>query len=205
MINDIFVYDDIIPLYKQLLLLSYVNRNDIKWVDLDNIKGDYGGDNLQKFPAKVHPHWNVLDSYINNLIEEIPILVSKKLNFMFMENYRYKINWTQPLNFEYDVQHLTHIDRMEQHIAMVYYINDSTGDTHIYKNKEGDNAEHNQKNLLNNIDYNKLELIKKISPKMGRVVIFNGNLNHHADYPISGNRYIINFNFVAKPKNTSLI
>lgn len=206
MINDIVIYDDIISKENQNLLYQYVKKNDIRWEVLDNIRGEYGGDTLQnKFPAKVHPHWYVSDSDIINLIEEIQSIVSKNLDLSFIENYRYKINWTQPLNFEYDAKHLMHIDRLEQHIAMVYYINDSTGDTHIYTNQDGDGANNNQKNLSNKLNFDKLKLIKKISPKMGRVVIFNGNLNHHADYPIEGDRFIINFNFVAKQKNKSLI
>ncbi len=205
MINDIYVFDDIITKENQLLIYDYVRRSDIKWVELDNIRGGYGGANLQSLPAKVHPHLYVSNSEIDSLIESIQLIVSQKLNLSFVENYRYKINWTKPLNFEYEPKHLMHIDRMEQHIAMVYYINDTTGSTYIYKNKAGDTAELNKKNYVNNIDYNSLELIKQVSPKMGRVVVFNGILNHHAEYPINNDRFIINFNFVANFKNKALL
>ena len=40
---------------------------------------------------------------------------------------------------------------------------------------------------------------------MGRVVIFDGALHHYGDYPTEGDRYIINFNFVIKQKNKTLI
>jgi hypothetical protein len=42
---------------------------------------------------------------------------------------------------------------------------------------------------------------------MGRCVVFDGKLAHHGSYPTNGDRFILNFNFVAKSKNlkTSLI
>ena len=143
--------------------------------------------------------------YIDTLINKIQHNVVQKLNLKFVENYRYKINWTKPLEFEYDAKDLMHVDSDMQHIAMVYYINDTSGNTFIYDNIDGNNAEINSKYRHNDIDYSKLTLIKSVEPKQGRVVVFNGALHHHAFYPKVGDRYIINFNFVAKEKNKSLI
>ena len=70
----------------------------------------------------------------------------------FIKNYRWKINWTSPIG-EYDPMDLLHYDDATEHIAMVYYINNSTGDTCIYNNINGNNAETFQENF-NNVDYN---------------------------------------------------
>ena len=88
---------------------------------------------------------------------------------------------------------------------MVYYINDTTGNTFIYDNIDGNNVEINSKYRYNDIDYSKLTLTKSIEPKQGRVVVFNGALHHHGSYPKTNDRYIINFNFVAKEKSKSLL
>jgi hypothetical protein len=84
---------------------------------------------------------------------------------------------------------------------MVYYINNSTGDTCIYNNTNGNNAETFQKNF-NNVDYDSYSLLGSVSPKMGRCLVFDGKLAHLGNYPSNGDRFIINFNFVAKLKNS---
>jgi hypothetical protein len=37
---------------------------------------------------------------------------------------------------------------------------------------------------------------------MGRCLVFDGKLAHLGNYPSNGDRFIINFNFVAKIKNS---
>ncbi len=56
------------------------------------------------------------------------------------------------------------------HLVMLYYINDSDGET-----------------ILRNVG--------KIKPKKGRIVIFDGSILHKAKYPVKGYRCILNFNF----------
>ena len=63
-------------------------------------------------------------------------------------------------------------------IAARYYINDSEGDTVFF-------------------DDNKKE-IKRVSPKKGRIVFFNGNQLHSGSYPTNTPRFILNFNFNGK-------
>jgi hypothetical protein len=56
------------------------------------------------------------------------------------------------------------------HYVMLYYINDSDGET-----------------ILHNVG--------KVKPKKGRIVIFDGSIAHKLKYPTKGYRCIINFNF----------
>lgn len=205
MINQIYVFDDVITKEEQEEILSFVKTTDLEWSFEKNITGHYGNNESKYYPANVMPKIKLKNHPIDQVINKIQTNVIDKLKLNFIENYRYKINWTKPLNFEYNPIDLLHIDSYLQHIAMVYYVNDSTGDTHIYDNNEGNNVEVYYKYADNEIDHSKLKLIKKVSPKMGRAVVFNGGLHHHADYPKTGDRIIINFNFVAKEKNSSLI
>ncbi len=205
MINQIYTFDDIITIEEQEQMLHFVTTTDLVWTFEKNITGHYGGKQDKYYPANVLPKIKLKNHFIDSLINKIQVNATNKLNLNFIENYRYKINWTKPLDFTYNPIDLLHVDSHLQHIAMVYYVNNSTGDTHIYDNKEGNNVEVYQKYSNNNINYSNLKLIEKVSPKMGRVVIFDGGLHHHAEYPQSGDRFIINFNFVAKEKNKSLI
>lgn len=200
--QNYYVFDDILSKEEQDVIYNYVKDETIRWEDLKNITGYYGGKiESHSFPAKVHPQLLCKNETIKNLIDNIQVIISKKLGLEFVKNYRWKINWTEPLNYEYNPMDLLHYDRITEHIAVVYYINDATGDTYIYNNKFGNNAETYQENF-EKTDPSSYNLITKVSPKRGRCFIFDGKLAHHASYPISGDRFIINFNFVAKDKTT---
>lgn len=200
MVKDYYIFDDIISAEEQILLYDYVKNSDIKWSSLENITGGYGGKNkTHKFPAKVHPQIFCKNENIKSIIDNIQPIVAKKLNLEFIKNYRWKINWTTPISDAYNPMDLLHYDAIVEHFAMVYYINDSTGDTCIYKNINGNDAKTYQENF-NNIDCKSYSLLANISPKMGRCVIFNGKLAHYGDYPLFQDRFIINFNFAAKSK-----
>lgn len=200
MIKNYYVFDDIISIEEQKILNDYIKNTNIEWVSMENVTGEYGGKSkTHKFPAMVHPKSKCKNKEINRIIDNIELIVTKKLNLQFIKNYRWKINWTSPIG-DYNPMDLLHCDTIAEHIAMVYYINDSTGDTCIYNNIDGNNAETYKENF-NNVDYNSYSLLTSISPKMGRCVIFDGKLAHHGNYPLNGDRFIINFNFAAKTKN----
>jgi len=117
----------------------------------------------------------------------------------FVKNIRRKINKTSPLNTLYDATKLMHIDMGDDHIVIIYYINDSDGDTILFTNKKGNSAE-NIKDNFSSINTDDFQLLKRVSPKKGRVLVFNGNLYHYGEYPNQGNRFVINYNTVAKNK-----
>jgi len=201
MIKNYYIFDDIISKENQEILYEYVKNQNIKWEFMENVTGYYGGKlSTHKFPAKVHPQNNCKDDKIKDLISDFQIRISEKINLEFVQNYRWKINWTQPISFEHNPMHLLHYDRINEHIAVVYYVNDSTGDTCLYTNVNGDNVQSFQENF-NNVNYDSYSLLKRVSPKMGRCFVFDGRLAHHANYPLDGDRFIINFNFAAKSKS----
>ena len=200
MIKGYYVFDDILNKEEQKILYDYVKNSNIEWVVMENITGGYGGkEETHKFPAKVHSIPECKNEKINNIINSIELIVAKKLNLEFIKNYRWKINWTTPIG-EYNPMDLLHCDGIIDHIAMVYYINDSTGETCVYNNINGNTAETYKENV-NNIDYNSYSLLTSVTPKMGSCLVFDGKLAHHGNYPSNGDRFIINFNFAAKSKN----
>jgi hypothetical protein len=205
MITDLFVFDDILNEKEIIDLNEYVKDSNIRWESLKDVVGNYSKKSeVHFFPAKVHPQPYCKNETINLLIEKIQKRICEKLDLQFVMNYRWKINWTTPLDNEYNPIHLLHYDRINEHLACVVYINNSTGDTFIYNNKFGDDAR-NYENNYDEIDYSNYILKKNISPLAGRCVVFNGNLAHHGSYPVQGDRYILNLNFVASKKIKSVI
>ena len=79
-----------------------------------------------------------------------------------------------------------HLDRTEPHLVVLYYVNDSDGDTIIYDYKSKDE---------NDIPYfEDIKELKRIKPKQGRVVVFDGLYWHTAEQPREDIRCIININ-----------
>jgi ectoine hydroxylase-related dioxygenase (phytanoyl-CoA dioxygenase family) len=75
----------------------------------------------------------------------------------------------------------------------LYYVCDSDGDTIIYDKKCETYKEF--ENMINS-NTKTLNIQKKITPKQGRVVLFNGLLYHTAEQPNKDIRCIVNYDLV---------
>ena len=74
---------------------------------------------------------------------------------------------------------IPHIDFDINHYVLIYYVNDSDGDTVLF-------------------DENK-KIYKKISPKKSSILLFRGNILHAGGHPVeSSTRCVINFNLQIK-------
>ena len=200
MIEGFHIFDDIISESNQTKLEEYIKLSNLKWNYQHNITGQYGGTDSLELPANVLKGINITDSNISNIINSIKLNLLNKLNMEFVKDYRYKINWTTPITKNYDFKNLIHVDMDVEHIAIVYYINDTDGNTIFLNNKKGNSAESHQSNFKG-IDLNEFEIVNKIPPKKGRAIIFDGNIYHYGEYPTITDRFIINFDLVGKHKN----
>jgi len=72
-----------------------------------------------------------------------------------------------------------HVDRRSEHVVCLYYVNDSDGDTVLFN---GDTE----------------EVIQRVTPKRGRVVLFDGGTYHASGKPTVNCRAVINLNLVRK-------
>ena len=86
-----------------------------------------------------------------------------------------------PLNLQSDEDDTPHIDleEGERHIVVLYYVKDSDGDTVIYNQRTESNT---------------YTVKQKVTPKQGRVVIFDGSQYHTAQQAINSVRCIVNYN-----------
>jgi len=202
--NSIYVIDDIIDSKSQDYLEGYF---------LNNIKDDSFFDNTSnrfktKFPqysmgilGPIMPTLNsndISDELINS-IEEIRKNVSKELNLSFLQNYRIKANLLKKTDYDKtrDEKLSIHIDRYENYVGMIYYINDTDGDTFFYNDSLKNKTEW-MKYVYEGSDFDVFELRETVKPKKGRVVVFDGMLFHHSSYPTISDRYVINFNEVIR-------
>lgn len=99
-----------------------------------------------------------------------------------------------PNTFQNVVQ-LPHIDSyVPDSWNVVYYLDDSDGDTVIYNER-----------TLNDVDYQKyldkdeFTVCESVSPKKGRAVLFRGDMFHAATTPSKGWRPVVNINLSKYP------
>jgi len=204
MIDGYHIFDDIISESDKNKLEEYVKLSNLKWNYQHNITGQYGGTDSLELPANVLKGIDITDTIILNIINSIKFNLLNKLNMEFEKDYRYKINWTTPISENYDFKNLIHVDMDVAHIAIVYYINDTDGNTVFLNNKKGNSAESHQNNFKG-INLDDFEIVNRIPPKKGRAVIFDGNIYHYGEYPTITDRFIINFDLVGKQKNKNKI
>lgn len=91
--------------------------------------------------------------------------------------------------------HVPHVDMFFPHYTVLYYVNDSDGDTFLY----------NEKSPI--VEYgvtpeypSMFNVSASFSPKMGKALIFNGLIYHSSSLPqLNSHRIAININVVPKP------
>jgi hypothetical protein len=120
----------------------------------------------------------------SNFIFLAEFLKNKLKSIINVNNFfRMKANLQTQCSFSkeefYNTPHLDRYFKTDKYFNGIYYVNDSDGDTFFF-NKVND------KYLIN----------KKVSPKKGRLILFDGNIYHAGRNPIEAlKRIIINFNF----------
>ena len=202
--DSIHVIDNIISLEEQDILESYFLKYS-KWNFYDNTRNSYN----QKFPQysmairgyefKKRKQTDKLPQHIEEIILRISTEVSQKLNLQFIESYRAKANLMKKEDYDANRNEKLgiHIDRFEDYVGMIYYINNTDGDTYFYNDHLKD-----KKNWVNYVsdtsNFEHFEFRENVKPKKGRIVVFDGMLFHHSTYPKLNDRYIINFNEVIK-------
>lgn len=198
MIDSVYIFEDIIDKKSQNILENYFLSNDSLFVKNNNIQ--YLGDDVHMPQSVILP--NVISSDIDTILKTIETNSIKKIGKTILKNYRYKVNKLEVVDNDFDDIMSLHIDRYEEHISIVYYVNDTDGCTYLYDTDLVDLQKWQM--LVRNKQFEKFKFKQKISPKKGRVVIFNGLLPHHSSYPTIVDRYVVNFNTVIKSTPSSL-
>jgi len=192
--DNIIVYDDLISIEKQDEVESLHTGPLFGWylsgTPNHHTVDPYGEGALQNhnIPVKdqvqlVHTflkEGEIVSSYFN-VIDELFEKLVKATGIGIEGFYRVKSNLQFKTTFpNTEYCNTPHTDSVSDHIVAIYYVNDSDGDTRIFQEVDGE-----------------YKVIKQISPKKGRFVVFNGKYYHAGTHPnIHDKRIVINFNFI---------
>jgi hypothetical protein len=198
MIGEIYTFDGVIDTEIQDEIEKYVYDENTQWETLKNVTKLDGVHTNYSFPAKVIPE-AIINKDVLKFIDLIIENSLNKINKKLLKRYRVKINKTIPHTIDLNQEHrLLHVDTVVEHVTIIYYINDADGDTLIFNDKNNKHL-NKLKGFKDNddfLDLKSFELSNSITPKKGRVVIFDGNLWHYGKYPTKGERNVININLV---------
>ena len=175
LIDGTYIFDDVISIQKQDILSSYMEKNYKNWYYVEDVskRNDSPKDSF-KFNGWSR-HITIeepIEESIFDIVKEIESNALSKSNLKFVKNYRYKLNCLEPLKNTPTIDELyrnTHVDDEIEHIVLLYYVNDSDGDTILFENE-------NFTGYSNKTD--ELKITNKITPKKGRIVIFDGSIPH---------------------------
>lgn len=138
--------------------------------------------NLKEHIQFVHSFFEYNDKEdISNDFKHIKPVFDKLIDYTNGENIdllRAKVNLQpQCKDFLKDNHNCPHIDNTKiKHKTLLYYVNDSDGDTFFFNDKD--------------------ELIKRVTPKKNRAVLFDGDILHCGSHPVESlYRIVLNINY----------
>ena len=186
MIDDILVFDNIIDSKSQKEIQDIV-FNKVKWTFVADVTNPQK--NQQQRPGFLYNYMkeNIVYKYHNDMVKILDAACNK-INFKRNDCLQGRSFLQLPLNLKDRRLDAPHIDANKDHLVILYYVNDSDGDTVIYKNKFISEDKTPK--------FDELEEWKRVTPKSGRVVMFNGKHWHTAQQPEHNVRCIINYNVV---------
>ena len=170
-------------------------KSEITWRLDDNVSGME--DAKFKAPGANYdgPQYGFYHFALNKNGEKSPVFdkilpllyaLEEKVGITVQEVYRIRIALTTTVGEE--VQHHPHVDIYTPHKVLLYYVNDSDGDTFMFNEMHSPGKEPEP--------FSEFTLKEKVSPKKGRAIIFDGLRYHNSSKPVKNTaRYIINIDF----------
>lgn len=191
------IFENVIPIDKQELI-KYDMLESKKFPWFYQPFSSFNSDDKfhANFPINMHPFsqdYKPTSSYYPN-IEFIAWEGAKRAGFYVYvtEILQARAYLQYPLSEEFQPRHLIdslHCDSYAEHLVVLYYVIDAEGDTILTdKRREGDD---DIERTLRVEDHN---IIKRVTPKQGSALVFDGRYYHTTQQPQKNIRSVINFN-----------
>jgi len=195
--KDIIEIDNIITQSYQDQIESQVTEKTFPWYynptmvadqilqhDIDyNLSGFHHF--LYEDAQAVSPFFNFLYPLVLSIQDNVDIPMKHSIERMRLNmSLRYKGSTRD--------HHLPHIDSLYEHWNAIYYVNDSDGDTVIFE----ETNETFDSNDLDYIENHTFTPLHRVTPKKGKLLVFNGKYYHASSFcQQSRHRIVLNMNF----------
>ena len=192
MLDKIYVFDDIIDLdYQNKIKNELLGKEKFPWYYIEDVSSSDSGN--QKRGGFTHGYVNEdgIESDYHYLFLDLIKKSCSKIELKEVNAILGRSFLQLPSNIKKQDVDTPHTDIPVDHFVMLYYVCDSDGDTIIYNEKCRDLNEFN--NNLKVVEKTRFSIQRKITPKQGRVVLFNGRLYHTAEQPNHNIRCIVNY------------
>ena len=195
--NKILIFDDIIDLeyqekIKKVLLSDHPYEGyDFPWYFTQDVTS-HKDKNSQKRSAFFHSYvvynnndaMGTVDSVFHHLFVSLLDNACHRVGEKNVNILKGRSFLQLPINYKGEREDTPHIDISDfYHFVMLYYVCDSDGDTIIFNEQEKSE---------------KYTVQKKVTPKQGRVVLFDGRFYHTAEQPVDNIRCVVNYDLTPK-------
>ena len=195
--KDITVIDDFLDKEYQEKIKNVLMGNDhflwqneeinFDWYFISDVTDAYSS-RQQKRSALVHTFFEegetISDDTLNYLFLPMLKSVRERMKIKNMNVVQGRSFLQFPLSLKDKTPDTPHIDLDQgvEHIVALYYVCDGDGDTIIYNEREDQGLESKSYTIK-----------EKVTPKQGRMVIFDGTLYHTAEQPKDNIRCVVNY------------
>jgi hypothetical protein len=188
--DDILIFDDILPKQHVDFLEYYYIRGENKWY----FQQDITFDETQNSEKRVN-HYGFANLFFDrqgkpeqgaDFYNALPILyqATSKAGLEVDMIFRMRAFLQLPVvGSEEDPINNAHVDLPITHTVVLFYLTDSDGDTIIYNEREKSDT---------------YTIKQRVTPKKGRCVVFDGSLYHSSSRPTNNKRCILNIDFNTK-------
>ena len=192
--NKILVFDDIIDLKYQEkiknILIGEETFNDyyFPWYFTQDVTKHNDVDS-QKRSAFFHGYvvsdndntMGTIDSIFHDIFITLLENACRKIDKQNVNVIKGRSFLQLPINYKGERVDTPHVDIVGDHFVILYYVCDSDGDTVIYNEK---------------VKSDNYTIQKRITPKQGRVVLFDGSYYHTAEQPTDNIRCVVNYDLI---------
>ena len=191
--KEIYVIDDFIDFKYQkdirnVLMGEYqYKKEDFPWFYIEDVTAS-GDIDSQHRRALAHEYVDYVEgkkvgkklSIFHHLFLPMLKKVCRTMNIKNINVLQGRSFLQFPLNLKDRSVDTPHIDIYDkEHLVALYYVCDSDGDTIIYNERE---------------ELGTYTIKQKVTPKQGRMVLFDGSLYHTAEQPLNNVRCVVNYN-----------
>ena len=189
------VVDDLIPVDYQNFIIDLILNQEISFYYHPNIVDPReihrGKDNIHAFTHQLYQEKTGYSKFLPSLMP-LTMHITEKTGVGYTMLDRMRFNFATGCESDM-LHHLPHVDNFYPHLVAIYYVNTCDGDTFIFDQKnESMTLEEDERRYEENV----WTVKERITPKRGRLVIFDGSQYHASSYTTGDYRCVINMNLV---------